>query len=138
MSNRDPKALTSDTYQKFLAFKAKMEAKGIGFILTCTTRTQAEQDDLWAIGRTKPGRKVTWTRKSNHIKGTAFDICILVHGKPLWNPNLDADRDGVPEYTEAGLIGESVGLKWGGRFMKTDQSTGLRHPNPDAPHFENI
>lgn len=136
MPSRDPRLLTSDTYNKFLAFQAKMKEKGIDFIVTCTIRTQSDQDELWAIGRTKPGRKVTWTRKSNHIKGTAFDICIMINGKPMWNPQLDEDKDGIPEYTEAGLIGESVGLKWGGRFMKTDKN-GRRVPNPDAPHFEN-
>lgn len=136
MSSRDPKQLTTDTYDKYLAFATKMKKKNIDFIITCTVRTQADQDALWAIGRTKPGKKVTWTRKSNHIKGTAFDICILIQGKPLWNPQMDADQDGIPEYTEAGLIGESVGLKWGGRFTKTDKN-GKRVPNPDAPHFEN-
>lgn len=37
-------------------------------------RTQEEQDDLYAQGRTTPGPIVTWTRNSRHIKGLAVDV----------------------------------------------------------------
>lgn len=123
--------LTPETQEKYYLFEEGMRRAKIDFILTCTRRTQEEQDALYAKGRTAPGPKVTWTRNSRHIKGTAFDIAILVGGKLLWNPRLDADGDGVAEYTEAGMVGEAVGLKWGGRF-KDERG----NPNPDAPHFE--
>lgn len=118
--------LTPETQILYFKFKEKMDAAGIDHILTCTLRTREEQEALYAKGRTAPGPKVTWTLNSRHLKGTAFDIAILVGGKLLWNPGLDADGDGVAEYTEAGIIGESVGLVWGGRWK-----------NPDSPHFEN-
>lgn len=125
MASRDPKLLKPEAYKKYLAFDKAMDDAGIDYILTCTRRTQEEQDALYAQGRTKPGRKVTWTRKSKHTDSVAFDIAIMINGKICWNPSLDADGDGVAEYTEAGLIGEALGLRWGGRFK-----------NPDAPHFE--
>lgn len=37
-------------------------------------RSQAEQDALFAQGRTRPGPVVTWTRDSDHIRGIAADI----------------------------------------------------------------
>jgi len=119
--------LTPETQEKYFLFKEKMAEAGIDYIVTCTLRTKEEQYALYCQGRTKPGKIVTWTLNSRHLRGTAFDIAIMVNGKILWNPELDADQDGVPEYTEAGIIGESVGLKWGGRFSGTKK---------DAPHFE--
>ena len=125
--NRKIEDLTPETQEKYFLFKKKMAEAGIDYIVTCTLRTKEEQFELYAQGRSKSGKIVTWTFNSRHLKGTAFDIAIMVNGKILWNPDLDVDQDGVPEYTEAGLIGESVGLKWGGRFPDNKK---------DAPHFE--
>jgi peptidoglycan LD-endopeptidase CwlK len=117
MASRDPKLLTPEMYEKYLAFDSAMDTAGIDYILTCTRRTQAEQDALYAQGRTKPGRIVTWTRKSKHIEGVAFDIAIMKNGKISWAPG---------DYLEAGEIGMQVGLSWGGAWAR----------NKDYPHFE--
>ena len=37
-------------------------------------RTQAEQNRIYAQGRSTPGKKVTWTRNSKHIGGYAIDL----------------------------------------------------------------
>lgn len=82
--------------------------------------------------------KVTWTLKSNHLidleddipgndKSRAFDIAIVRDNKPVWDIKVDVNEDQIPDYIQAGLIGESVGLRWGGRF---------RHR--DMPHLEDI
>ncbi len=47
------------------------------------------------------------------------------NGTVHWNTKLDNNNNGTPDYIEIGEIGESVGLKWGGRFS-----------SPDYPHFE--
>lgn len=100
------------------AFIDAMNANGIPFIFTCTYRSQDEQDALYELGRTRPGRKVTWTRNSKHTQGIAFDIVpIDENRKPLWDDNELWDR--------IGEIGESVGLEWGGRWVKSDR-----------PHFQ--
>lgn len=81
---------------------------------------------------------VTWTLASNHIidlddanpdnnLSRAFDIAIAPGGKPVWDVKVDANADLLPDYEQAGKIGESVGLRWGGRFSK-----------PDRPHFEDM
>jgi peptidoglycan L-alanyl-D-glutamate endopeptidase CwlK len=60
---------------------------------------------------------VTWTRKSKHIGGRAFDIAVLVGGKITWDPLF---------YQAPGQIGMEVGLQWGGVWEK----------NRDLLHFE--
>jgi len=109
--------LTQEMRDKYSAFATKMFEANIEFIVTCTYRSQEDQDKLWAQGRTAPGNRVTWTQHSRHTQRDAFDVAILKNGKITWE---DAD------YWEAGLIGESVGLVWGGRWH-----------TPDFPHFQN-
>ncbi len=51
--------------------------------ITQTLRTFEEQDELYAIGRTKPGKKVTNAKagQSIHNYGLAVDICLIIDGK---------------------------------------------------------
>ena len=117
MSSRSIEDLTPETQELYNKFAVIMKSKGINYIVTCTFRSQDEQNSLFEKGRTKPGQIVTWTRKSRHTDREAFDIAILKNGKISWN---------VDDYLEAGKIGRAVGLVWGGDF-KTSK---------DRPHFE--
>jgi peptidoglycan L-alanyl-D-glutamate endopeptidase CwlK len=125
MSSRRIEDLDASMQLRALRFAGAMAENGVPFIFTCTRRTQAEQEELYARGRTKPGPKVTWTLKSMHIDGLAFDIAVCKDGIPTWDIKVDVDEDGVGDYLEAGQIGESIGLEWGGRWSK-----------PDYPHFQ--
>jgi peptidoglycan L-alanyl-D-glutamate endopeptidase CwlK len=125
MPSRKIEDLDPSMQLRAVRFAAAMASEGVPFIFTCTRRTLAEQTELYARGRTKPGRKVTWTMKSKHIDGLAFDICICKAGIPQWDVKVDVDEDGIPDYLEAGQIGEACGLVWGGRWR-----------TPDYPHFE--
>ena len=80
--------------------------------------------------------KVTWTLESKHLidldddtpgndQSRAFDIAIVKNGRPVWDIKVDVNDDHKSDYEQAGMIGESVGLRWGGRFKR-----------PDMPHFE--
>jgi peptidoglycan L-alanyl-D-glutamate endopeptidase CwlK len=87
----------------------------IDCLIYCTLRSNAEQDELYSHGRTKPGPIVTNARAgySSHNPGKegkskAFDCVPLLHGKPQWND--------AATYLKMGEIAESVGLKWSGRF----------------------
>jgi peptidoglycan L-alanyl-D-glutamate endopeptidase CwlK len=102
------------------AFAKKMVLAGIPFMWTCTFRSQAEQEALYAQGRTKPGKVVTWTKHSEHTKRTAFDIAILKSGQPVWDIKVDVNEDDIPDYKQAGEIGEACGLIWGGRWKPSD------------------
>ena len=125
MASRKISDLVPAMQEKARDFSWMMSEAGVPFIFTCTRRTKDEQAELYARGRTKPGPRVTWTLKSKHIDGLAFDIVICKAGIPQWDVKADVDEDSIPDYTEAGQIGESLGLIWGGRWKK-----------PDFPHFE--
>ena len=68
-------------------FNAYMNNKhGFGVGIASAGRTQAEQDHIYAQGRTRPGNKVTWTRNSRHIGGGAMDIVgPELYGNPKQN-----------------------------------------------------
>jgi peptidoglycan L-alanyl-D-glutamate endopeptidase CwlK len=125
MPSRKIEDLTPAMQEKAKLFAAKMAKAGIPFKFTSTSRTQAEQDTLYEQGRSTAGMVVTWTRKSKHIEGTAFDIAILKDGKPVWDVKVSVDGDNIPDYEEAAAIGEACGLIAGARFK-----------NKDYPHFE--
>ncbi|MBL0351134.1 MAG: hypothetical protein IPP68_12320 [Elusimicrobia bacterium] len=65
---------------------------GNDLILTCTHRTVAEQQRLYAQGRTTKGNIVTWVdgikKKSNHnsYPSKAIDVAVLSGGKVNWAP----------------------------------------------------
>lgn len=99
-----------------------------------TLRTFAEQDALFAQGRTKPGKIVTKARggQSYHNYGLAVDIVLLVDRdgngtfeSAAWDTKTDFDGDKVSDWMEVVNIFKRYGWTWGGdwRFV-------------DAPHFE--
>jgi D-alanyl-D-alanine carboxypeptidase-like protein len=98
---------------------AEAAKEGIVFKVTQTLVTAAEQDSLYARGRTAPGPRVTNARGGNsaHNYGLAFDVVIMKDGKPVWE---------TAAYDRLGAIGRGLGLTWGGDWK------GLR----DVAHFE--
>jgi hypothetical protein len=76
-------------------------------------RTFAEQDALYAQGRTQPGPIVTQARggESNHNYGLAADLCPFVNGKPNWNAPLSV-------WATIGAVAAEHGLEWGGAWKK--------------------
>lgn len=59
--------------------------QGLDIIITETYRSQERQDYLFEQGRTRPGKKVTWTKNSFHTTRRAFDVCQNVKGDE-YNP----------------------------------------------------
>lgn len=59
---------------------------GVVCRFTHTLRTNAEQDALYAIGRTKPGKIVTNAKggSSYHNYGLAIDFVLIVNGEVSW------------------------------------------------------
>lgn len=79
-------------------------------------RTQAYQDALYAQGRTKPGKIVTWTRNSKHIGGNAVDFAALKNGAISWTQSL------YPPIAHAFKVAAKelgVAIEWGGDWKKT-------------------
>jgi peptidoglycan L-alanyl-D-glutamate endopeptidase CwlK len=59
------------------------ELTTVPFAVVSGNRTQAQQDYLYAQGRTRPGLIVTWTRNSNHMGGGAIDFSAVdIKGNP--------------------------------------------------------
>lgn len=101
------------------ALVQKAAASGIQIKVISGTRSFAEQDALFAKGRTAPGPKVTNARggHSNHNFGIAFDIGVFSGNKYL--PES-------PKYKAVGVLGMELGLEWGGNW-----STIV-----DQPHYQ--
>jgi peptidoglycan L-alanyl-D-glutamate endopeptidase CwlK len=96
-----------------------MAAHGLEVRIISGNRTYAEQNALYAQGRSKPGPKVTNAQGgySNHNFGVAWDI-------GLFNGSHYLDES--PYYRECGRLGKSLGLAWGGDWKSIQ----------DEPHFE--
>lgn len=121
MSSRRIDDLNVELQIKFHQFRIAADAAGVQFMITCTYRSQEEQDELYSQGRTKPGKIVTWTKSSKHTERKAFDVAVLnENNQPTWNLKADVDKDSVPDYEELGRIGEHFGLTWGGSWKKKD------------------
>jgi peptidoglycan L-alanyl-D-glutamate endopeptidase CwlK len=102
------------------AFLSACEKNGLEVAIYSTYRDHESQNDLYSQGRTKPGKKVTNAKggDSFHNWRVAFDAAPKVNGKINW--------DNIKLFTKMGEIGESVGLEWGGRWVRFI----------DRPHFQ--
>ena len=118
--SRDKTLLHPELLQIVQQFEARCKAAGLNVLVTETYRTKAEQDALYAKGRTAPGNIVTNCRYPNspHCWGVAFDFCRNVRGHEY------DDSDGF--FRKCGEIGKSLGLFWGGDFRSF----------VDKPHLE--
>jgi peptidoglycan LD-endopeptidase CwlK len=94
---------------------AAAELQGLDILIYCTLRSNAEQAKLYASGRSYAGPILTNSGPGESLhnpdergQAWAFDAVPLLHGVPAWD---DAER-----VERMGVIGESVGLKWAGRW----------------------
>lgn len=93
-----------------------------------TLRTFAEQNELYAQGRTKPGGIVTKAKGglSMHNYGLAVDIVLIIDGKTAsWDVKGDYDGDGKSDWMEVVTIFKQYGWEWGGDWKFFD-----------GPHFQ--
>ena len=97
-------------------------------------RTIQRQRDLYAQGRTKPGKIVTWTMNSKHIDGLAVDLAPYDHETKqiLWGDVLkfnDLIRS-MLRVAAAHKVKIRSGADW-------NQNGVLRESREtDSPHFE--
>ena len=79
-------------------------------------RNDQTQDELYAQGRTTPGKIVTWAKagESDHNIRKAFDVAVLdKSGTPTW-------PDDEVLWGRIGAVGKALGLSWGGTWGKRD------------------
>ena len=114
--------LTEDFRPLVFELLARLVEQGIGVMVVDTLRTKEEHEQNIRNG-------ASWTATSKHLPGTmrgltdpgsdAIDLCpfdvYLLHGpdKLKW----DADD---PVWQRMGKIGESLGMRWGGRWRQKD------------------
>jgi len=99
-----------------------------------TLRTFAEQNALYAQGRSKPGKVVTNAKGglSYHNYGLAIDIVLLVDKDDndtfetaVWDVKTDFDGDKKADWIECVNIFKQYGWEWGGDWKFND-----------PPHFQ--
>jgi peptidoglycan L-alanyl-D-glutamate endopeptidase CwlK len=100
-----------------------------------TLRTFKEQNDLYAQGRSKPGKIVTFAKggQSYHNYGLAIDIVFLIdkdgngsYETASWDISTDWDKDGTTDWKEVDFVFNMYG--WKGLYKD-----GKRW---DFPHFQ--
>lgn len=95
---------------------------------TRTFTTNADQEKLYAIGRTIKGAIVTNARggDSYHNYRLAIDVCLILDGKEAsWDTKTDFDKDGISDWAEIVAIFKRYGWEWGGDWHFKDM-----------PHFQ--
>jgi len=118
--------------EKIIELSQRSGQKGVIIKPQCGLRTFAEQDELYARGRTKQNPYSPSTSK--HPLG---EICTTKKGGESWH-NFGVACDMIPLNNKwsadgksswelcMGEIGEKLGLTWGGRWVVPI----------DAPHFQ--
>lgn len=111
---REVSELRSGAKEACECFLSECKAAGLDAFLTETYRSQERQNELYAQGRTKPGKVVTWTTRSKHTERCAWDISFKSTG-----------YNDLGKFYDAGRIADRLGIEWGGNWKK-----------PDRPHFQ--
>lgn len=108
------KGLLPGLIARLVVLEALMRTKGHPVVLVSGFRSWADQDALYAQGRTTPGRKVTAARGGDswHNHGKAADYWFLVNGKPVCPSAED------PRWDLFGRCAKEAGLEWGGDWIK--------------------
>jgi len=115
-----------DLQEKVHRILDAMTVLGLEMRVTDGLRTIEQQQALYALGRSKPGKIVTnadgVVHRSNHQVhaddfGHAVDCTFWVDGTPSWAEDL--------QWRLYGEMAKALGLKWGGDWSK-----------PDKPHIE--
>lgn len=116
-----------------LAFEllARFTEAGLVVLIVDTLRTPAEHQVNLANGTSK-------VKHSKHLDGLAIDIVpyetYQANGPDKVNWDVTSPAS-VAIWKRMGLIGEALGLRWGGRFGPVSAKTGLGW---DPGHFEYV
>ena len=110
MASRSLSDLTPKARELCMKWIDACRKEGVDVLVYCTYRDGKEQDELYMIGRTKPGNIVTNARAGDswHNWRRAWDAVPLVAGKPQWN--------GASLYAKMGRVAEELGIEWAGRW----------------------
>jgi peptidoglycan LD-endopeptidase CwlK len=110
INSRDLADLDKNFYPLAQQWLLACKNEGLEILIVSTYRDNEYQDYLYARGRTFAGKICTNARggESKHNKRQALDFCIM-HGKTC-------DWLNTADFRHAGMIAESLGLVWAGRW----------------------
>ena len=127
---RDVKQLHPRLQKKVIQLQDECKKQGIVIGIGECLRTVAEQDMLYAKGRTTGGSIVTnckgSTYSSMHQWGVAFDFYLIMDVDGDGKTNDDAYNNATRLFNQVGAIGKKLGLEWGGSWKSP----------VDLPHFQ--
>jgi peptidoglycan L-alanyl-D-glutamate endopeptidase CwlK len=129
LSKRSAKNLSSCHEKIREVIETSLELSAIDFGVSHGHRSPEEQKEIFAQGRTKPGKIVTYCdgfdklSKHNHLPSLAVDVYAWVDGRASWDDEHLSYLAGVI-LTVAKQKG--VNLFWGGHWKNFK----------DRPHFE--
>lgn len=129
LGNRSKSNLIGVNADLVRVVKRAIELTTVDFMVIEGLRTKERQAELYAQGRKKSGKIVTWTMKSKHIDGLAVDLLPAPYD---WADvkNFDAVADAM--FKAADELG--VKIRWG-RDWDGDGIVGEKGET-DSPHFE--
>lgn len=113
-------------FRQFIPEAKKIAATlGCEYVAISGNRTFAEQDSLYAQGRTTPGKVITQSKagQSNHNFAIAMDFGVFKDGSYLDNSN---PKLAAQVHSAVGAIAAKFNLDWGGAWKKF----------VDQPHYE--
>lgn len=127
---RDVKQLHPELQKKIGQLQDLCKKNGITIGISECLRTVAEQDALYAKGRTAPGGIVTnckgSTYSSMHQWGVAFDFYLIMDVDGDGKTSDDSFNNATKLFDKVGKLGQSIGLEWGGSWKSI----------VDKPHFQ--
>lgn len=130
---RDITALHPELQEKAALLKEACGKQGIFILFSECLRTRAEQDALYAQGRTVPGNIVTnakgSTYSSQHQWGIAVDFYIDMDVDGDGDKKDDAFNNATGLFERVGAIAKSIGLSWGGDWTSIKDRPHLYLPD---------
>lgn len=95
---------------KVMQWRHACQLAGLDILIVSTYRDADYQNWLYASGRTREGKICTNARggESKHNERKAVDFCIMDGKRCEWGD--------IAGFTKAGVIAESIGLVWAGRW----------------------
>lgn len=113
-----------------------LEISAIDFFVNEGVRTPARQKELYAQGRTKPGRKVTWTLNSNHFVNpkTGYGHAIDVYAAPFNANQTPATSRAIAKAFLQAANELGIPIRWGADWDR--DGVFYEKGESDSPHFE--
>ncbi|CAM4161371.1 M15 family metallopeptidase [Paenibacillus alkaliterrae] len=102
---------------------------GISILITDGFRSNEEQDEIYARGRTSEGSVVTQVQggDSYHNYGLAIDFALRTKkGEVVWDMKYDGNENGQADWMEVVAVAKQLGFTWGGDWNNF----------PDYPHLQ--